>query len=391
MTSRRLILITRRYWPLVGGAERAMAGLAQSFHLMGHNVHVLTAKWESQWPTEIVHRDVKVVRLPNPKTRAWGTFRYMSNLKRWLKTHRDEFDAVLVSMLKHDAHVAIKTLGQLGKPTIVRAEGSGTTGDCAFHKTARFGTRMKNTCMKSSAIIAPSEKVESELLESGFARDLVHLIPNGVEIPAETDADCQKRARKSLADTHPILAVDPGEPLVIYTGRLDKEKGLLDLVKAWQEVAKTFPNARLWLVGEGADGQEIWNRVRELNLNYQIVLPGSFDDVGDLLAAADAFVLPSYQEGMSLSLLEAMAAAVPVVASDIPGNSGLISSERGFLFPPGNVAELAKSILEALQKQRIAKKYATNARNFVAANYSLDRMALDHFRIIESSILTSGN
>jgi len=54
MQSRRLVLISRRFWPLVGGAERAMAGLAQEFQKMGHQVRVVTAKWESHWPAELV-------------------------------------------------------------------------------------------------------------------------------------------------------------------------------------------------------------------------------------------------------------------------------------------------------------------------------------------------
>ncbi|MEC9093108.1 MAG: glycosyltransferase family 4 protein, partial [Planctomycetota bacterium] len=182
MKPRRLALITRRFWPLVGGAERAMAGLAHEFQAMGQSVRVLTGKWESQWPTEIVHREVPVTRLPCPKTRGWGTFRYMSGLKRWLWQHQDNFDAVLVSMLKHDAHVAVKALSRLAKPVIIRAEGSGATGDCAFHETARFGGIMKKTCMKADAIIAPSEKVSTELLASGFDQDRLHFIPNGVEV-----------------------------------------------------------------------------------------------------------------------------------------------------------------------------------------------------------------
>lgn len=385
MKPRRIVLITRRYWPLVGGAERVMAALAKQFHAKGHQVLVLTARWEPHWPEEIAHGDVPVSRLANPKTRGWGTFRYMLGLKRWLRQNADQYDAVLVSMLKHDAHVAVRTLNRLGKPTILRAEGAGPTGDCAFHEAARFGARMKRSCMLADWIVAPSEPVLQELLDSGFSSDQVRYVPNGVEIGDRNEKGKQD-SRKSLGEAHPILNLDPGEPLVVYTGRLDIQKGLLDLVNAWKIVSRTFPNGRLWLVGEGNDGKQIWDHIRETRQTAEIVMPGSFDDVTDLLHAADVFVLPSYQEGMSLSLLEAMAQGIPVVASDIPANRFLVDDQRGFLFSAGNPDELANTLLAAIQKQKIATEFAQNAKSFVINNFSLDKMADAHLDLIESAL-----
>ncbi len=388
MQSRRLVLISRRFWPLVGGAERAMAGLAQEFQKMGHQVRVVTAKWESHWPAELVHREIPVTRLANPKTRGWGTYRYISGLKRWLGNHRLDYDAVLVSMLKHDAYAAIGTLGRFEKPVVVRAEGAGSTGDCSWHRTARFGTRIKNVCKTASAMVAPSRRVEEELLESGFDSSKVHYVPNGVEL-VDFKSDGAAAARFALADAHPILKVEPGEPLVVYTGRLDIQKGLLDLVDAWKWVAKAFPRGRLWLVGEGPDGQVIWDRIRESNQTCEVVMPGSFDEVTDVLAAADAFVLPSYQEGMSLSLLEAMAAEVPVVATDIPGNRALIGDHRGRTCRVKDPEDLARAILDTIQKSDQSHRMAKSARQYVEENYSLSRMAQKHLELIERQLSPS--
>lgn len=387
MKKSRIVMISRRFWPLVGGAERAMAGLASQFHAEGHDVQFLTAQWEPNWPSELVHREVSVIRLNHPKTKGWGTFRYMTHLKNWLKENRTEYDAVLVSMLKHDAYAATKTAHRFGIPVVIRAEGSGPTGDCEFHRTARFGARLKSGCQKADAIIAPSQRVYDELLESDFEKDRVRFVANGVEV---MDSSIDKTdARLSLADAHPILQVDTGEPLVIYTGRLDKEKGLFDLIDAWKIVGQTFPNGRLWLIGEGPDGRAIWERIRNQQLSYQVILPGSFDEVTDLLAAADAFVLPSYQEGMSLSLLEAMAANVPVVATDIPGNRDLIQEDNGLLCKTHDPESLASAILDALKRQAPAKQRAENARRFVSENYSLEKMAQEHLEIIDQQIFAN--
>lgn len=421
MTPKRLVLITRRYWPLVGGAERVMAALAGQFQSDGNEVRILTAKWENHWPAEIVHREVPVIRVENPRTRIWGTYRYIMAIKRWLIKNRDQYDAVLVSMLKHDAYAAIQAGKKTGKPVFIRAEGSGETGDCHFLKTARFGQRILRACRQAKTIIAPSPAVLDELLELGFDSEQAILIPNGVPVDPDLPSpgtrirkQRQLEARRMLAESHPILNVDPQQPLVLYTGRLDVQKGLLDLVDAWKTVADRFPGGRLWLVGEGDDQEKIWRRIVAHNLNYQIIMPGSFDDVTELLIAADYFVLPSYQEGLSLSLLEAMAAGVPVIASNIPGNRtllglsefqarekdegkidtrpGLHSPEtdkfkrapNGIPFDAGQPDQLARALIQVIEDPDPANKMAENAQQFVAENFSLEAMARSHLKIIDS-------
>ena len=117
----RLVLVTRRFWPMVGGAERAVAELAAELANRAVPVTLLTARWQPSWPAEINYRGVPVVRLPNPRLRAWGTFRYMQALGRWLRRHRDEYDLVYVSMLKHDAYAALAAVGG-DAPVVLRAE-----------------------------------------------------------------------------------------------------------------------------------------------------------------------------------------------------------------------------------------------------------------------------
>ena len=107
MTSLRIAVITRRFWPLVGGAESLLACLAAELRNRGARPIVLTAQWAPEWPRRLMVREVPVVRLPHPAQRAWGTLRYMLALTRWLRQHRTELDLVYVSMLKHDAYAAI--------------------------------------------------------------------------------------------------------------------------------------------------------------------------------------------------------------------------------------------------------------------------------------------
>src|SRR5690606_26773199 len=145
------------------------------------------------------------------------------------------------------------------------------------------------------------------------------------------------------------LLVPLESPVVLYTGRLHEAKGLLDLVKAWRLVLEKRPTARLWLVGEGPLRDRLWQFISDYELRHRILMPGAFDQVDELLDASDAFVLPSYQEGMSLALLEAMAAGVPAIATDIEANRQLIEHERdGLLVPIADPPALAAAILRLL-------------------------------------------
>ena len=80
MSAMRVALITRRFWPLVGGAESVMANLATEMRRQRHQVQVVTAQWNPNWPTDFVHREIDVHRLANPAQRGWGTYRYMAHL-----------------------------------------------------------------------------------------------------------------------------------------------------------------------------------------------------------------------------------------------------------------------------------------------------------------------
>ena len=385
MSGLRLALITRRFWPLVGGAEMVMANLADEFVRLGHEPRIVTACWEPNWPRELVHREVPVTRLANPHQRGWGTFRYMSALWRWLRRNSETLDGVIVSMLKHDAYTAVGALQASPVPVILRAEGAGATGDCEWQRTARFGGRIKRRCALADALVGPGEAVCAEL-RTEYRAESVHFIANGVRIPPPRDPKRQAAARRALAEVNFDLAADSEAPVAVFTGRLHRAKGLRELVVAWSRVVRQKPAARLWLVGEGPDREELYDLILDRDLRGRVLMPGAFDWIDEILLAADLFVLPSHEEGMSLSLLEAMAAGVPVVATDIPGNRKLICpGQHGLLVPPRNPDALAEAILQQLDESILARARARAARERVEREFSLTRMAERHLDLIRRS------
>lgn len=384
MTLPRVIVITRRFWPLVGGAEMMAARLAGGLHVRGAETTILTARWQHDWPAEIEHHGVRVVRLPNPQTRGWGTWRYMQAVAHWLRKHRSRFDLAYVSMLKHDAYAAIAAARAAQFPVVLRAEGAGLTGDCHWQLDANCGARIKRRCQQADAFVAPSPAIERELIVSGYARGRIHYLPNGVAVPEPRDAANRSQARADLAEADASLAIGDESPLAVYTGRLHEMKGLDFLVRAWPQVVSRVPNARLWLVGDGPYRAELNDLIGHLGLWGFVYVTGPFDDVEEFVRAADVFILPSLEEGMSLALLEAMAMGLPVVASAIPANAALVEDRvTGLLVPPRDSESLAEEVLELFENRERAERLGQAARELVSQRYSLEQMVDGHLGLFE--------
>ena len=380
----RLLLITRQFWPSIGGAQIAMSNLAEGLCKLGAEVTVLTARWHPTWPAKYQHGPVRVLRLPQPAVRMWGTFRYMKAMRNWLCKHHSEFDLIYISMLKHEAYVALRELSEGPLPIVLRPEGAGSLGDVAWHEQARFGHAIRRVCRQATAVVAIAPLVREELIAAGFSDERIHQIPNGVPIPESVDDREQATARKELAASDPRLKLPFDAKLALYVGRLHEEKGLLDLLESWRTIARKLPAARLWIVGDGPLRRRLVAGIEEFGLGKSVVLAGSYDSTAQFFQAADLFVFPSRCELMSLALLEAMAAGKRIVASDIAGNRHLLDDGQcGLLVPTGDIVGLARSIEEQLTDVAATNHAGCAARERVQQRFSLSRMAQEHWKLFK--------
>lgn len=395
MSGPRLVFVTQRSWPLVGGAERQIASLAAELKQLDCDVTILTAHWEARWPAEISHHGVRVVRLPHPAFRGWGTIRYMLAVGRWLRANRESFDLVYVSGLGHDAYATLSALGQdTAIPVVLRAEGAGLLGDVHWQNTSHFGHRIARRCQSADAVVAASPHNEQELLAAGYSQ--VRRIDNGVHVPEALNTTAQRVvARCDLARANPELTVAESAPVAVAIGRLHEAKGLQKLLAAWKLVVRQQPRARLWLVGEGPYRPMLSVKIEQLKLRRRVALAGTFDDVEQFHRAADLYVLPAAAEGALLSLLEAAAAGVPVVATDIPGHRHVLlgdanresaSDKHYFLPPPDETEPLAAAILRAFEQPEEAAQWAVHVRRRVGEAFSIVKMAERHLELFQQLI-----
>jgi glycosyltransferase involved in cell wall biosynthesis len=166
-----------------------------------------------------------------------------------------------------------------------------------------------------------------------------------------------------------------GEKLVAFVGRCEEGKGVFDLLAAVSEVRRAFPSVRLECAGDG-DLDAVRRRAFELGMGTKVNLRGWIGPRhrDELFARAAVFVLPSHAEGLPMSLLEAMAAGAPVVASAVGGIPDLIEDGvNGLLVPAGDTAALALAIHRMLADRELAAHLGEAARETVARRYTIEQ------------------
>ena len=212
--------------------------------------------------------------------------------------------------------------------------------------------------------IAVSDGVARRLRSGlGAPGDKIRIVHNGIDVDrGPMHGDPGLRA---------VLAGRSDRPLVLTVARLDAQKGHGHLLAA----AATVPDAVFVLVGEGREEATLKRQAHALGIAERVRFLGHRNDVPDLLAACDVFVLPSLYEGLPLSVLEAMAAAKPVVATAIDGTTeAVVPGVTGLLVPPADPARLAGAIRALLKDGALARRMGEEGRARVCREFSLRRM-----------------
>jgi len=163
--------------------------------------------------------------------------------------------------------------------------------------------------------------------------------------------------------------------MILSTGRLAEQKGLEYLIRAAALIRRDVPAARIVLAGDGPLGRELAELVASLGLEDAVALLGHRSDIGDLLAASDLVVLPSLWEGMSISLLEAMAAARPVVTTSIGSNREVTNDgEAAVLVPPKDPESLAAAIRSIATDEARRQILGKKGQQVQRERYTMSRM-----------------
>ena len=345
MNRLRIVLVTSRFWPLFGGAEDSVAELALGLKRRGAQATVLTGRWDSQWSSQLVYGHVPVIRLPHPRTRSWGTLRYLIALARWLRKHRHEIDLLYLLGSGHETFVARRMLRGDRVPIVVRPEDA---DDRSGEPPSRW--RLHRRCCTADAVIVTDQGAARALVRAGVSPNRVHVIADGMPQATLEYAGDRATARAALAEINPILTVPAEARVAVCVGRLTKARGLVRLIEAWRPLARRWPHARLWLIGDGPFREPLYKYLGDLDLRVSVNMPGSFDDVSDVLAAANLLVEPSGESISPRVILQAGCLGRPVVGCNLETleQTPLLGAGTALFAPPSDAAALGQAVCRML-------------------------------------------
>ena len=224
-------------------------------------------------------------------------------------------------------------------------------------------------------IIAVSNDVGEQIRAlPGVRSDRVQVIQNAVDIEAY-DALAQREGCRAEFEI-------PSESTLLgFAGRIAKQKRVDLLLEAFAEVSKRHPRVRLLIAGEGEESGQQQAYASELGVDDRVIWAGHRRDMPRLLAAMDIYVQSSVNEGLSLSLLQAMAARTPVVATDVGGTREVVSQETGLLIASGSSEPISRAILDVLEDPVGAARRVEKAWSLVNERLSVTKQ-MEQYRTV---------
>lgn len=231
-------------------------------------------------------------------------------------------------------------------------------------------------------VAAVGESVRQAVIANeGIAAERVGVIYNGIDLDAFAKV-CQDRD-----ETRRAMGVGPNDLAVIQVARLDYLKDHLTAVRAVERVAARCPEVRLVLVGEGPEREKIEAEVRQRRLSSCVRFLGLRSDVARLVAAADVFLLTSISEGIPLTVIEAMAAGIPVVATRVGGIGEIVvEGQTGLLAPAGDDRTLAEHILRLAADAELRRLLGLAGRQRAYALFSEEQMHASYRGLYEEAL-----
>jgi glycosyltransferase involved in cell wall biosynthesis len=342
------------------GSQTVLRQLIEGLGSRGHDQMVICLN--DSWDGTLVDRlstagaDVRIVG-----KMALASGYGLLSIWHWLRNTR--FDVAITLLFVSD--VIGRTLaGMVGVPRIITTL---QTRNIDYTSLQRWLVR-KTMHWADAVVISSIQLHDFGIIEEGAKPDRIHIIPHAVRVGDYGSPIHQISLRREFG-------LPPNGWLLGSVGRLTHQKGFDVLLHALSMLSRDDFN--LLIFGVGEEDSRLRTLAAELRLQEQVRFAGYRRDLPRLLGSLDLYLQPSRFEGMPLALLEAMAAARPVIASGVDGNRDLIENGvHGWLVPPEDPVMLAKAIQEAISDSKEAQRRGISAHQRVAADFSVDSMVL---------------
>jgi glycosyltransferase involved in cell wall biosynthesis len=351
-----VLLVLDQFPKTLGGGERIVLNLAALLPKYGYRVSILTFSVHPESPA-LKSLPCPVYLLPLQRTYDLTALRAALDLRRFLRLQQIQIVQTFFESSDIWAGFVTKTMS--------KAKLIWSRRDMGILRTRKHHIAYRLMAGAPDAVFAVSEQVRQHCIEVDRINPArVQTIYNGLSL-----ADWNTPARPAKA---------PGEILVTTVGNIRRVKGHDVFIKAAASIVPLFPKVSFSIAGDVLDPDyfaELQTLVRDLNLSDHFHFVGGISNLREHLSVADIFVLPSRSEGFSNAIVEAMAAALPVVATNVGGNAEAVKDGvSGFVVPSDDPAALSAAISRLLSDPPLAKAMGEAGKDLVAENFTAEAM-----------------
>lgn len=347
----------------MGGAEQSLLDSVTRFEKLRAVVcHLYAGDTLKQ---QFIDKGISVYSVNSKK--KYGFFSAYRKLKAIVNSERPD---LIVAYLTRSELVA-RTVARISHTPIIGTFVSDLYGKAynqSLSRKSKMAVSFFRLLNKATARFCTGFIANSEAIKKLNAIQL-DLPPQKIEVI--------NRGRDSKRFTFRLRSSFPGKPVrFLNIGRLVSVKGQRDLILAFQTFLQAYPGSILHIVGEGPERASLSTLIRQQHLEHNVLLLGSRNDVPELIQTYDCFVFPSYSEGFSGSIVEAMLSGLPVLASNIPANKEIITHlETGYLFETGSVAAIANAMVWYSNNRPLANEQTVKAYEYAVQHFELERIA----------------
>jgi len=347
-SSLKVLIVSDMFYPHTGGVSEHMLYLCKNLRSLGHDARVLAPSFGDNGPYMHEHflRIGKAISIPKNGSFSVITFGLLIPWQMRALLEREKFDIIHVHgpIAPVLPYFAIKYSNARNFATFHSAH-EDSLGYLLWEPV------LEQYFRKLDGLIAVSEVARDSV--SKYFPGEYHIIPNGID----TD--------RFKPDNEPVADLQQYSPIILFVGRFEPRKGLKFLLKAFPEVVKEYPSAKLVIVGEGfLEGY--YRRYIQRHIEESVIFIGFVppEDLPRYYASCDVFCSPATgAESFGIVLLEAMASQKPIVASDIPGYRKVMEHDKqGLLFRPCDAGDLADKLIDMLQDSGRRKSMGMQGR-----------------------------
>jgi glycosyltransferase involved in cell wall biosynthesis len=395
----RIIIVSKDFLPNIGGIAAHVYFLAKHLVLAGAAVRLLTTRKDIDSKRNIFKfsqnkytlEGIEVTEVPLLYTpglyRYQYSWRYTNILRNWLK---DQFQVIHYHFWNFDAQVAMPLSG-----TVPMVMTNHSSSFLRYQNDPKKSVLLKRSLESANKLIAPSKELIDASISLGFPKPDTYYIPNGVDINLFKPDPMQRIAKRLL------LNIKKDDIVIFCARRPVPKNGLIYFVKSLQRVSKPecgqivvlFAGFEMETTYRGSNSEyedEIKNVLKDLPSFFKIIPLGKVrtDNMAAFYQASDICVMPSLQEATSLSLCEAMASGLAIVATNVGGIPELISNGiEGILVEPGDHNKFAEGLNKILTDQKLRENFGLQALKKILSGFTWEELAKRTLEVYENAII----